>query len=231
MKINNMIIQSFVALIMLLYSCESDSINKSVETEKLSRYDFEESFIKLLPSKGLIIRDDSILLGKCTIDQLISMVDTISISLALTINEPMGLVLTTMDSPPPGYTGEYQHRPDEYFMNYSGNIKIDSLILSFTFSHSGQEQYDSEIFVDSLYLSKIKVARKTNIGLFPDLKIGDSYEQIFNYYEKPTYYCNSDLIRKEHKENGVIFTIETDSADLEYYEKIEMIEINGLTKY
>ena len=231
MKTNKMIIQNFLALLMILFSCESDLIDKSVETEKLTRYDFEETFVKLLPSKGLIIKTDTILFGNCTVDQLISMVDTNSIYLDLIINEPMGLALTTMDSPPPGYTGDYQHRPDEYFMNYSGNIKVDSLVLSFTFSHSGQEQYDYDIFVDSLRLSNISVSKKNNVGLYPDLKIGDSYEQIFNYYEKPPNNCNPDLIRKQHRENGVIFTIETDSIESEYYRKIKTIEINSLTKY
>lgn len=217
--------------LLILLSFISEPIRQGSEEDKLTSSDINEHFIQLLPSKGLVIHADSFLLGICRIEDLFSSIDTTDVNIEIEIAEPKGMVLSHMSSPPPGYTGEYHPQPNAYFMNYSGNIRIDSLMFYFTYSHTGKDGYNFDTYVDSLTLSHVKVSHKKNAGLFADLKVGDSYQHIFNYYEKPESICNPDIIRKQHTEKGVVFTIGTDTLDSDYYGRIKMIEVNTLTGY
>lgn len=217
--------------LLILLSFISEPSSQRSEENKLTSSDINTHFIQLLPLKGLVIQADSFLLGICRIEDLFILFDTNDVKIDIEIDEPKGMVLSRIGSPPSGYTGEYHPQPDEYFMNYSGNIKIDSLTFYFTYSHPGKDGYDFDTYIDGLTLSRIEVSHKNNAGLFEDLKVGDSYQRIFNYFKKPEYICNPNIIRRHHKENGVVFTIGTDTVDSDYYGRIKMIEINTLTKY
>jgi len=222
---------NIIISIIILQPCVSKTNDNYVENEKLTSFDFNTDFIQLIPSKGIVLQSDSILLGKCSINNLITLIDTNDMHTEIKINKPKVLTISHLDSPSQGYTEENQHQSDEYFMNYSGYVKIEGLTFHFLFCHYGRDKYEYETYMDSLNLSKIRIYNKTNAGLYNDLKIKDQYEKIYNYYDKPIYHCNHDIIRTQHQKNGVIFTIGADSTDLDYYGKIKMIEINNLTKY
>ncbi|MFA4853589.1 MAG: hypothetical protein WC599_13820 [Bacteroidales bacterium] len=143
---------------------------------------------------------------------------------------PRQLVCTHIGSPPPGYTGEYINQPDEYFTEYLATFKCDSMTFYFSYHSKGQNVLDENIYMDSLKISSILIKKPLNAGLFDDLKIGAPYEEIFKYFEKPKYFNQPDIIRREYKYTGIIFTIETDKSQVNNYGKIIRIEINNLVE-
>lgn len=222
-----MILFNVLVLLSLTISCAKETQeNRSVNL--LTKDKLENSYIQLIPFHGILLESDSILIGKTTIDDLKAKLDTNSIKCKLTINSPRQLVMTTIDSPPPGYTGENKHQPDEYFTDYSATLQVDSITFCFHYSSQGQTVLDKDVYTDSLKVSSITITKQMNAGLFEDLKIGDSYEQIFKHFNKPEYFNVPDIYRKEIKYTGVVFTIETDKLKVENYGRISKIEINNL---
>ena len=224
-------VKSIFFFVLLLCSCDSEAVDQLANTPKIAQNDLNDSFIQLIPWQGMVVNSDSILLHKSTVAQVLALFDTTLVPIELTINEPRVLVCSTSDSPPAGYTGEYKHKPDEYSVDCSATINIDRITLSFYHKYSGKDIYEKGTYTDSLRLICIEVSEKSNVGLYADLKIGDDYKHIFDYYEKPTFICNPNMIRSRHSENGVVFTIETNAEDSVQNGKITSIEINRLTKY
>jgi len=212
---------------MLIFSCEKETGKTDTLKHLLTKEKLESNSIQLIPSKGILIDSDSILIGKTGVADLLSKLDTNSIKCKLTVDSPKQIVGTHMDSPPPGYTGKYVHQPDDYYTNYSATLQSDSLTFHFHYSSQGQTVVDKNIYMDSLKISSIRIGKPLNAALFEGLKLGDSYEQIFKYYKKPAYLNQLDPFRKEHKYTGVVFTIETDQSKVENYSKIIAIEINN----
>lgn len=225
-----MIIFNVLISTILFFSCAKES-QKESSVNLLTKEKLGNSYIQLIPSRGILLDSDSILIGKTAIADLLTKVDTNSIKCKLTVDKPRQLVMSSMDSPPPGYTGEYKHQPDVYFTDYSSTLKCDSLIFYFYYNSMGQTVLDKKIYMDSLRIRSIVIKMPLNAGLFEDLKIGDSYEQIFKHFEKPEYFSQLDSYRKEIKFNGVVFTIETDKSKVENYGRIIKIEINNSTVY
>ena len=213
---------------MLIFSCEKEQGNTKPLEHLLTKEKLVSNSIQLIPSKGILIDSDSILIRKTGVADLLSKLDTISIKCTLTVDSPMQIVGTYADSPPPGYTGEYTHRPDEYYTDYSATLQCDSLTFYFFYYSQGQIVLAKNIYMDSLMIASIRIGKPLNAAVFDDLKIGDSYEQIFKYYKKPAYLNQQDPFRKEHKYTGVVFTIETDQSKVENYSKIIAIKINNL---
>jgi len=223
-----MIIFNVLISTVLFFSCAKET-QKETSVSLLTKEKLGNSYIQLIPSRGILLDSDSILIGKTAITDLLTKLDTNSIK--LTVDSPKRLVISTMDSPPPGYTGEYKHRPDEYFTDYSSTLKFDSLTFCFYYNSIGQTVFDKNIYMDSLRIRSIVIKMPLNAGLFEDLKIGDFYEQIFKHFERPEYFSQLDSYRKEIKFNGVVFTIETDKSKVENYGRIIKIEINNSTVY
>lgn len=221
------ILLNVLILIFLSFSCaketQEDKFVSLLTKEKLGN-----SYIQLIPFHGILLNSDSILIGKTTIDDLSAKIDTNSIKCKITINSPRQLVMSTIDSPPPGYTGEYKPQPDEYFTDYSATLQLDSLTYRFHYFSQGQVVLDKDIYTDSLKVSSIIITKPTNAGLFEDLKIGDPYDQVFKHFNKPAYFNQPDSYRKEIKYAGVVFTIETDKLKVQDYARIIKIEINNL---
>ena len=225
-----MILFNALILIVLSFSCAKETW-KETSVSLLTKEKLENSYIRLIPSHGILLDSDSILIGKAGIADLLTKLDTNSIKCKLTVDSPKQLVGVFMDSPPPGYTGEYKHQPDEYYTNYSATLQFDSLTFCFYYSSQGQVVLSKEIYTDSLKINSIIISEKMNAGLFEDLKIGDSYEQIFKHFKKPEYLNQLDITRKEIKYTGIVFTIETDKSKVENYGRIIKIEINNLMEY
>lgn len=209
----------------------SKEIREKTSDNLLTKVKLGNSYIQLIPSHGILLDSDSILIGKTGIADLLTKLDTNSIKCKLTVDSPKQLVVASMDSPPPGYTGDYKHRPDEYFTDYSATFQFDSLTFRFYYSSHGQVVLAKDIYTDSLKINSIIVSKQMNAGLFEDLKIGDSFEQIFKHFKKPEYLKQVDITRKEIKYSGIVFTIETDKSKVENYGKIIKIEINNLMEY
>jgi len=213
------------------FSCKKEQGNTKPLEHLLTKEKLESNSIELIPSKGIILDSDSLLIRKIGIADLLSKLDTNSIKCKLTINSPRQLIATYADSPPPGYTGEYIHQPDEYFTDYSAKLQCDSLTFYFFYYSKGQTVLAKNIYMDSLKISSIRIGKPLNAALLDDLKLGDSYEQIFKYYKKPAYLNQQDPFRKEQKYTGVRFTVETDLSNVDNYGKIIAIEINNLMEY
>jgi len=226
MTITNLLISTI-----LIYSCTKESIKTDSLEDLLTKDRLESTYIQLIPFKGIVLDTDSVLIGKNDISDLLSKIDTNSIPCKLIVDTPRQLILSYMDSPPPGYGGEYKHQPDEYITDYSATLNVDCLVFQYGFSQYGKNVLNYNIYKDSLKITSIKVTNAIKAGVFDDLKIGDSYEQIFKYFEKKTYCNQPDMIRKEYTANGIVFTIETDESQADNYGKIIAIEINRLTTY
>lgn len=224
-----MIIFNVLILIVLSFSCVKETW-KETSVSLLKKEKLENSYIQIIPSHGILLDSDSILIGKTGIADLVTKLDTDSIKCKLSVDSPRQLVRVSMDSPPLGYTGEYIHQPDEYITDYSATLQFDSLTFSFYYSSHEQVVLSKAIFTDSLKINSI-IIKQMNAGLFEDLKIGDSYEQIFKHYKKPEYLNQLDIPRKEIKYTGIVFTIETDTSKVENYGRIIKIEINNLMEY
>lgn len=227
---SKMIIFNVLISTVLFFSCAKET-QKETSVSSLTKEKLGKSYIQLIPSRGILIDSDSILIGKTGIANLLTKLDTNSIKCKLTVDEPRQLVVSSMDSPPPGYTGEYKHKPDEYFSEYFSTLQCDSLIFCFYYNSKGRTVLDKNIYMESLRIRSIVIKMPLNAGLFEDLKIGDSYEQIFKHFEKPEYFSQLDSYRKEIKFNGVVFTIETDKSKVKNYGRIIKIEINNSTLY
>ena len=228
---NRMIIANLLISALLFFSCEKEARKTDISGQLLTKEILESSFIKLIPSVGIVLNSDSILIHKTHLIDLQSKVDTNSLSYKLTIDEPMQITMTTVDSPPPGYTGEYNHTPDRYFVDYLATLQFDQVTFCFYSSSEGKVPLSKNIYTENLKISSIRVSKPLQAGLFEDLKIGDAYENIFKHFEKPSYLNQLDEIRKEINYSGVIFTIETDKTKAGDYGRIIKIEINNLGVY
>lgn len=178
--------------------------------------------IQLIPMKGIVLGSDSILIRKTGVADLSGMIDTNSMHCRFTIDKPRQLVCS--------HTG-FPHQPDEYFTDYSATLQFDSIVFHLGFNQSGQNILDKDIFMDSLKVTSIIIGNGLNARVFDNLKIGDFYRQIFEYFEKPGFTNQPDKLRSEYTYNGIIFTIETDKSRVDKYGRIIKIEINSLTRY
>jgi len=235
--LKNMTIGNLLISAILIFSCEKEAGQIDTLDHLLTKERLESSFIQLIPYKGILLYSDSILLGKTDIEDLLGKLDTNSIKCVLTVDSPRQLVVESQGSPPPkdngesGYTEDYEPTPDEYFTDYSATLKCDSLTFSFHYTSQGKTVLDNDIYMDSLKICSISIRKPLNAGLFEDLKIGDSYEQIFKHFKKPGYLYEADMIRKEIKYTGIVFTIETNKSQMENYGRIIKIEVNRQTTY
>jgi len=216
--------------IFLFFSCVNET-RKETSIRLLTKEKLESSYVQLIPSLGILLDSDSILIGETGIADLLTKLDTNSIKCKLITNKPKQLMIATMDSPPPGYTGEYKHRPDEYFTDYSSGLQCDSLSFFFSYNSNRPTVFDEDVYKDSLKINSIQIKMPMKAGLFEDLKLGDSYEQIFKYFKKPESFNQLDINGKEIRYSGVVFTIETDRSKRENYGRIIKIEINNLMVY
>jgi hypothetical protein len=132
------------------------------------------------------------------------------------------------DSPPPGYSGKWHHSIAIPVTDYAATLKVDSITFYFCYSSSGQKDNCFDSIEDSLYLNSIQIIGLLNAGINKNLKIGDSFEKIFNYFEKPKNDYHLNMIRNEYKYNGVIFKLDLDSLHYETFKKIIAIEVNQL---
>lgn len=226
-----MTIANLLISVMLFFSCGKEKSKTDTLNHLLTKVRLESNFIKLIPSVGIVLNSDSILIRKNCLGDLQKMVDNNSLTCKLTVNSPKQLTMVTMDSPPPGFTGEYKHRPDEYITDYSATLQVDSLTFCFYYSKKGQDVLSEDIYSDRLKINSIIISKPMNAGLFEDLKIGDSYEQIFKHFKKPEYLTQLDITRKEIRYTGIVFTIETDKSQVENYGRIIKLEINNLMVY
>jgi len=219
----------FIALILIVMSFASAQETLKEASAGFSTKEKPElGSIRLIPSQGILIGSDSVLIGKTGIADLLTLADTYSIKYKLTVDSPKQLVMKSIGSPPPGYTGEYQHQPDKYFTDYSATLEFDGLTFCFYYSSRGPVALTKDMYTDSLKINSIVISKQINARLFDDLKIGDSYAQIFNHFDKPAYFNQAGIVRKEIKYTGIVFTIETDKSKVENYGRIIKIEINHL---
>jgi len=225
-----MILLNVLISLFLSFSYANET-QKETSVSLLTKEKLRNNHIQLIPSRGILLNSDSLLIGKTSIADLLAKIDTNSIKCKLTIDNPKQIGMITIDSPPPGYTGEYKHLPDEYHTDYSATLHFDSLTFCFYYFTQGQVVLAKDIYKDRLKINSIIISKKMNVGLFEDLKIGDSYEQIFKHFKKPTYFNQLEIYRKEIKYSGIVFTIETDISNAENYGRIIKIEINNLMVY
>jgi hypothetical protein len=211
----------------ILISCEKNSneINTSVD-RSITLNDLNNEFIQLIPGKGLMIENDTFLLLNSNANILFKLFDTTSIKYNIQFSGPrIGFISEKNDTV-----------NDMYSTEYFGNISIDNFYFHFEFSNSVKSPYtlnlDSllDLHIDSLKLEYIRVFKRTNIGLYDDLRIGDTVTNIYKYYEKPDYSnnCIPDRLPSWHFYDGVIIIVETDSSKTNYFGKIIAIEINNI---
>jgi hypothetical protein len=223
-KIKHFVI-SLTAMILLI-SCEktTNEINISID-RSITLSDLNNEFIQLIPGKGLKIENDSILLINCVVSRLFNLFDTTSIEYNIKFSGPrIGFISEKNDTV-----------NDMYSAEYFGNISIDKFYFHFEFSNSVKDPYklnlDSllNLYIDSLKLEEVRVFERTNIGLYDDLRIGDTVTNIYKYYEKPDYSntCRQDRLPSWHYYDGVIIIAETDSSKPNVFGKIIAIEINN----
>jgi hypothetical protein len=185
----------------------------------------------MIPFKGIVVYNDSLLVGE-RLKNVLSILEKHSLKYNLKFCEPKKLTITFMDSPPPYEDGTFPenppHQPDKYFTDWKATLKVDSLTIVLLYNHPGHNAVNKKVATDSLIVISIKITRPMNAGLNENLKIGDSFEQIFKYYEKPDYCCQPGEIVRQYGGGGVIFKIDSNKSEIDNYGKIKEIEINSL---
>lgn len=219
-----------IILFLILSFCNCSIIKSQNKYLGKANKSLENEFIKMVPNKGIVVYNDSLYIGDRS-KILLRFLEKHSLKYSLLINEPRSVTFSTIDSPPPNEDGTFDknwhHTPDEYFTDYSAILKVDSLIFNLYFYHRGKEVHDKKQFTDSLKVTSIRISKPLKAGLYDNLEIGDSFEQIFNHYEKPGYCCQPGQIISRYGGSGVVFYIECDKSKI-YYGKIKGIEINNL---
>ena len=200
---------------------------------RYSESDIKNSFIEIIPFKGIKLLNDSILIDKMTINEVIELFDTSKINIDLIINGANHLVISSLGSPPPGYKGEWKGIPDKKYTGYSATLKIDSISMFFGYGKYGGFYNWTDNMLDSLVLSNIVINTPLNAGIDNQLKLGDSYMKIFKYYGfPPESTCGKPrLLRDEYRYNGIHYYVYTDSTNREIYGKITRIMIDKRSKY
>lgn len=180
-----------------------------------------KDFIKVLPSKGVLIDKDSLLLGYSIYD-VIDKIDTLNTHYQLVIDKPISLSMHYQG-------GNYSV---SYFVNYSAVVYVDS--FEFHFFHSRPNEFDDLPFdsvKSDMKLVKISVRNMKNIGLNADLAIGCTESDIYKYYSKPRIESNLQANTWSWIENGIIFTLGLSSKNKETCNRIVGIEINNRSKH
>lgn len=222
-----MIIVKFLMYIIFIFSYEKDSSIINSIDHQLTKKRLKSTYIQLIPSKGICLNTDSILIGTTSIIDLLQIIDTNSIKWKLTFNNPEQIVLIHIGSPPPDFTGQYVPQPDDLVTNYSATVQFDSLTFLFSYSSINNKILDQSSSLDILKIKTITISKPLNAGLYDDLKIGDNYEQIFKHFKKSVHFNELNEIQKEYKFIGIIFIIETNRSKVDTYGKIIKIEINN----
>lgn len=220
-----------IILFLILSFCNCSLIKSQNKYLGKSNKSLENEFIKMVPFKGMVVSNDSLLIGG-RLKEILSFLKKHSAKYSLLFNEPRHNTTTTIDSPPPNIDGTFDenwhHTPDEHSTDYSATLKADSLTFNLYFSSHGKTYLDKNLFIDSLKVVSLRISKPLKAGLYDSLKIGDSFEQIFNHYEKPGYCCQYGQIISRYGGSGVIFLIECDKSKIDYG-KIKGIEINNLS--
>ncbi len=199
-----------------------------ISQTKLPAWDhniISKNFIKMLPNKGIIINNDSLFINVKSLNDIKNLFNRKSINYSLVYSDPqVGLV--AINSPPPDYSGNWKPTKPSSFAIFLATLKVDSIKFTFIYSSFPKHiKYWDNSIKDSLRLNNIEIVRLPNAGINNDLKIGDQYEKIFKYFEKPKV---DGLIRSDFKYNGVVFKLDLDTLHSVSYKKIKSIEINNL---
>ena len=217
----------YLTIGIILSSCDTNAFEENEPNPKLDKIFFTESYVQLIPKIGILFSNDTIKLGNSTISNVVNKIDTNSVNFNIYYKEPAVMGIETIDSPPPGYTGDWNHTPTTYFCLYEAIMLIEDIQLKFTYDHGGQILKPMEIMKDSLVLQYITVNKMNNVGLYHDLKIGDSYKNIYKYFVKRYSSCNPDGPVGGYSEIGFVMYVEIQDTLDEYYSKIKSIEIKG----
>lgn len=220
-----------IILFVILSFCNCSIIKSQNKYLGKANECLKNEFIKMVPFKGIVVSNDSLHIGD-RLKILLKFLEKHSLKYSLLINEPRSITCSSMDSPPPIIDGTFDknwhHTPDEYSTDYSATLKADSLTFNLYFSNHGKTYLDKNLFTDSLKVVSIRISKPFKAWLYNNLEIGDSFEQIFNHYEKPGYCCQPGQIICRYGGSGVVFYIECDKSKIDYG-NIKGIEINNLS--
>jgi hypothetical protein len=205
-------------MIMTVASCKKDSNKRDLITIS------QDTPIVLISCKGIVLNNDTVRLRSTSLKDFISRVDTIS-SKFCTKYSYQGLTSSHMDSPPPGYTGDYIHQPDDNYTYYYGVVSSDSIEIRFSYSKNGIfDIYPSNI-ADSLVFNSIEIKSPRKATVNNNVSIGDDYSKLFQFYKRPNYYNDNDVLRKEYSYDNerLIFKLDNNTSSPNYGKIIGII--------
>ncbi len=95
-------------LLLIILICKTTLMSQT-QLREWNYNDSKNNFIEIIPSKGIIIHNDSILIKVNSLIDIKNFLNKKLIKYSLNYNKPKVLCVGISDSPPPGYSGKYHH--------------------------------------------------------------------------------------------------------------------------